>query len=598
MQNLCDSLLTTWCDGLLKYQLRDTGSAGLDGGLLCPACACVHGRCAEAIYPLLHRAHETGEERYLQAALELAAWARNVEFPDGAWGGNAVSSQWKGTTVFGAIAWGDALKYHAEILDEKTEREWRARLHRAAEYLYEHITIETSNINYPATCSYAMALLGELFDEPRYLARGAELAHACLAFLSDPNKLLFGEGTPHNERSPQGCMPVDLGYNVEESLPALVLYAITAQDEMVLETVTESLRSHLEFMLPDGAWDNSWGTRNFKWTYWGSRTSDGCQPGYALLANRDPAFAEAARRNLSLLDACTHDGLLYGGPHYIAHGEKPCIHHTFCHAKTTALLLDHEVGALENLPGDSVPREEPYGIREFPEIQTWLIATGPWRATVTAYDWMYQNSCHATGGALTMLWHEILGPILTASLNEYVLTEPHNMQVNRDPVRMALTPRLELRYDRITYTNINDRRASMSKRDDERGIVVTSKACLLDMNQESPPFGIPRARLEYRFAKDRVDIRATIEGIASHTPVAFVLPVVSMNTEPIEHAKDGTIRIQKPDGDVTITANTTLAIAETPNRRVFNHVPGFEAIPIVAECDARETPEIQIRLMV
>jgi hypothetical protein len=29
--------------------------------------------------------------------------------------------------------------------------------------------------------------------------------------------------------------------------------------------------THLEFMLHDGAWDNSWGTRNFKWTYWGNR---------------------------------------------------------------------------------------------------------------------------------------------------------------------------------------------------------------------------------------------------------------------------------------------------------------------------------------
>ena len=26
----------------------------------------------------------------------------------------------------------------------------------------------------------------------------------------------------------------------------------------------------------DGGWDNSFGTRNNKWTYWGNRTSDGC----------------------------------------------------------------------------------------------------------------------------------------------------------------------------------------------------------------------------------------------------------------------------------------------------------------------------------
>ena len=34
--------------------------------------------------------------------------------------------------------------------------------------------------------------------------------------------------------------------------------------------------------LPDGAWDNSFGTRNYKWSYRGSRTSDGCAAGYGL----------------------------------------------------------------------------------------------------------------------------------------------------------------------------------------------------------------------------------------------------------------------------------------------------------------------------
>lgn len=48
------------------------------------------------------------------------------------------------------------------------------------------------------------------------------------------------------------------------------------------------MNTHLEFMLPDGAWDNSWGTRSFKWTYWGGRTSDGFMGGYYLMAARHP----------------------------------------------------------------------------------------------------------------------------------------------------------------------------------------------------------------------------------------------------------------------------------------------------------------------
>ena len=51
-----------------------------------------------------------------------------------------------------------------------------------------------------------------------------------------------------------------------------------------LREVIASMRTHMEFMLPDGGWDNSWGTRNYKWTWWGSRTSDGCQPAYPGLS--------------------------------------------------------------------------------------------------------------------------------------------------------------------------------------------------------------------------------------------------------------------------------------------------------------------------
>lgn len=75
---------------------------------------------------------------------------------------------------------------------------------------------------------------------------------------------------------------MDIGYNVEESLPALLQYALLEQDEEIRVLAVKAMRVHLEFMLLDGAWDNSFGTRNYKWSYWGSRTSDGCAAGYGL----------------------------------------------------------------------------------------------------------------------------------------------------------------------------------------------------------------------------------------------------------------------------------------------------------------------------
>src|SRR4030095_3570405 len=134
---------------------------------------------------------------------------------------------------------------------------WLSRLRSAARFIFDNFTMEYGNINYPVTGAYGLTLLGDLLDEPRYRTRGRELAHGTLRFLT-PHHLLFGEGHPQTGKSAKGLPPIDLGYNVEESLPSLALYALATKDEEVLEAVTAALAAHLDFMLPDGAWDNSW----------------------------------------------------------------------------------------------------------------------------------------------------------------------------------------------------------------------------------------------------------------------------------------------------------------------------------------------------
>ena len=42
-----------------------------------------------------------------------------------------------------------------------------------------------------------------------------------------------------------------------------------------------------------------------------------------------------------------------------------------------------------------------------------------------------------------MLYHEALGPILTASMTEYLMVEIANQQQYREGPHMALTPRIE-----------------------------------------------------------------------------------------------------------------------------------------------------------
>ena len=344
---LCGELTATWAKTLLGLQVVDAGRPEEYGGILCPTRRIVHGRVGDTIYPFMHMAHRTGDHRYIDASVLLFRWMETrVSQPDGSWL-NEVKDSWKGTTVFTVIALCEALRYHGELMDPAFRQALQDRLMKAGDFIYNTVKIDYGNINYPLSASYALSLLGTVQDVPRYKEQGRLLAQQALGFFSRKDGFVFGEGTPYYQASPKGCFSVDLGYNVEETLPSLALYGLLNKDEEILQQVTRSLATHMEFMLPDGGWDNSWGTRNYKWTYWGSRTSDGCQPAYALLTGRDARFARVAWQNALLLRECTHEGLLYGGPHYLSHGVPPSVHHTFCHSKALTTVLDHGLPAAE-----------------------------------------------------------------------------------------------------------------------------------------------------------------------------------------------------------------------------------------------------------
>jgi len=539
------ALLADWCDGLLKLQLPE-------GAFRCPSCDFIHGRCADACYPLLRMASETYDSKYLDAAMRVQRWSRHVDCDDGAWQNDpGATHPWKGITVFGAIALAEAIYHHGALLGPSTRAAWTDRLRKAIEFVFREFHWKNyANINYPVTASYAFALCGRLLDEPRYIARGREFARQSLEFLTRPSRLLYGEGKPWERRSPKGCYPVDLGYNVEESLSSLVQYGLLTGDEEVLGPVIESLKAHLEFMLPDGGWDNSWGTRSYKWTYWGSRTSDGCLPAYALLASREPSFATAAVQHLALLRRCTKDGLLHGGPHYVAHQVPPCVHHTFCHAKSLASLLDHPRFNPNLAASTPLPRAVAKGIRAFPEINVWLAATGPWRATVSGYDWFNANSKmtihQASGGALGMLWHEKIGPVLCASLAEYLPWEPSNMQPMKEP-DFPLTVRLERTVDGKRLSSLLDGAAEVAPSEENGALVFRVKLKLFP------------GELTYRFTPENVQLESKCPG------GWMIVPIIATATDKV--------RVES-------------ATQSFEERRIFNPVPGFEADPLVVMPDA------------
>lgn len=552
-------LLKTWCDAMLRDQVNDKNDLVKDGSLYCNACNVVHGRCQESVYPFLYMADKTGERKYLDAAIKVMDWSVNVDLPDGSWTNMIDPKSWPGTTVFGSIVLGEALHHHGHILPKELKEKWEKRLKKAIEYVYNKFDDNFSHINYRFTAIYALYFLGNYFNEEKYIVRSKEFADGIPSWLTEPNKIIFGEDKPNRGKSAKGLYPIDLGYNIEESLNGVVQYAILKKDEELLQLLTESMNGHLEFMLPDGAWDNSFGTRQNKWTYWGSRTTDGCQPAFSLMADRNPVFGTAAVLSTELLERCTVDGLLAGGLHYETQGEKPCMHHTFAHAKNLAFVLDNSE-SLKNVTKETpIPRAINNGVKHFPELDVWLGARGPWRSTISSYDkvWKKKYSVAGTGGALNVLWHDKVGPLFTARMAEYMEVEDYNQQP-QPGIDFCLTPRVERYVNDIWYTNIHDLKAKVKFTDDKDIINFEVEAALTNREKETLDAD-GNFKLNYFFDKEKTTIKAKRTSKELNGD-RLVLPLISPTGEKVVHISGKTIEIHKEEGIVYVESNVPITI--------------------------------------
>ena len=598
-KNFISYLLRDWSDAMLKQQIVNVSNLEEHGALNCPSCEHIHGRCMDAVYPFLYMADKTGDQKYVEGAKLVMLWAdNNVSQKDGSWTVIKNPKSWKGITIFGAIALAEALHYHGHVLDEETRKTWTIRLEKAGQYVFDTFTIDFTNINYPGTAIYGLNLIGEVLKRDDFKEKSKELAKQIKEYFTINEGLLFGECKPDSKKlSSKKLLGVDLGYNVEETLNSLVMYALKENDQELLQILTKSLNSHLEFMLPDGSWDNSWGNRMYKWSYWGSRTCDGSQPAFAMMAHINPAFGTAALKNTELLKECTKDGLIHGGPGFILANIPPCIHHTFTHAKPLATMLDH----WEHLPkinaNAALPRATSDGVKHFKDLDVYLFARGDWRGTVSAYDAEYhykEDYRQASGGALGILYHNKVGLLATASMAIYQMVEPYNQQVqpNKD---ICLTPRIEVYKNNVWYTNLYDLPATVVPKDENETIELVANVNL--KNEDRVMLDNSANHFQINYQCDENQMQITIKTNQQITlPTAFVLPIVSPNNEEVKNISQNEITIQKSEGLVRLKANTRIKIKEMESNRTFNMVPGVEALPF--EIFFEGTNELKISISI
>jgi len=585
-------LLKEWCDALVEHQLIHS-SENIDGGMICPGCAIMHGRAADAIYPLLYMANKTGESHYLRAAEKVFAWGEtNVAAPDSSWYNDVNFSSWKGITVFNVIVLGETLKDFGHLLAKETYDRWQNSLKKQATYIYKVIRPGYGNVNYPASTCYALTLAAEFTGEEKYKTRAKELSHSILEFFTPNNSFIFGEGNPY-VKSPKGLFPVDLGYNVEETLPNLMWYAEEVGDSSLKEKIKQSMDTHIRFMLPDGAWDNSWGTRNYKWSYWGSRTSDGCIALCNLLAKTDPIYAEVGYRNFELLKQCTHNGLLYGGMHYVSAGYPACLHHTFEHAKSLALALKHGFTKPESRM--KLPSEKD-GTTYFEDLDLWTITTNGWRATLTGYDVDYHKTGgNAHGGTLSLLWNQYTGPLLAAAMTEYTLEEPANMQMRKGMQNYNSTFHIFYQENGTKYTSIPFKNAMIEQQETTEGIKFLVRTELQTKNYQIPDSGSIPLEIIYWFKKGEIEIQILSKNKEATDLKAFI-PLISVANENY-HSYENGFYIEKPNCDLSLTSEqgTLSLLPVEQNGRAFNPVPGFEFLPFELSFNGEARLKIEIR---
>ncbi len=584
IEELCASLLDVWTSALFRLQIRNTGDPRIDGALVCPACGKIHGRCFEAMYPFLHMASATGDDMWVEASIALFDWAEAVvSQPDGSFL-NDIDSPWKGTTVFNVIQMVDCLSFHGKVLPGSFVDRLSSRVRKAADFLYGYTGLKDNNINYPVSNALAMYLCGRYFNEKKYFSRAEEFGNIVMDCFTS-NGLLFGEGIPRSSRTAKKCPSVDIGYNVEESLPSLARFALLTDNKTLTDVVGKSLYAHLDFMLDDGGWDNSFGTRNFKWTYWGSRTSDGCAAGYLAFGEENPVFVEAAVRNLELMRKCTIGGLLSGGLHYGITGQPVCIHHTFTHSKVLASILDDRLcrGVVVPEKKQPLPRMQKQGIRRYPEIDTFIMTKNSLTATVTGYDWEYMRAGHASGGTLSMLFHEEAGVLLCAGMCEYSIKEKNNQQIPVGSIPHAcLSPRLETVLNGRVYSSMYDFSASMEKKDDS----VVVHGFLSDIEHVHCNIGY---EICYTLQSDGLLIKVSCGS------GCFVCPVVYDKTRDIVLETEKSIGIDRGGHNVVFEVEDGgQPYFYNGWDTIFNLVPGFAAVPICLDINGSACCSIHV----
>lgn len=567
----CLALLCDQLDALLALQVTTPGAAR--GALMDPACGCLHTRAGEAIFPLAAAYQRTAQARYRQAALALGDWLIAQQTGDGSW--LETPEDWRGTTADQLLALCGAMELLGGELGVARSERWHHAARSAADFLLGFIGPETVHVNYLATTAAALAAVSLRSADPRHARRARELARLICSTLINQDGLIAGEG--HREQA--RLYGVDPGYNLDMTLWGLALYARLLGDSAVEEAAARSLAAHLPFLYPDGLLDNSWGTRSYKWTTYGSLTAHGVQASLALLAHRDARFQTGLERTLTYLAGMVRGGLVGYGPRFWGRRQAPCIYPTFTRAAALALVLVYGRAAG---PGAPLPCDAPFA-RGYPSVGVAVVRTGELMATLSAYGYTAPGArarskymARSSGGGIHALWFTGLGLVQAAGPARYQRWE--EMHLPAAEALLPLGPRVDQVEGSRRYSSLHEFDGSLQLHHEHGAPCVTSCGVVRDLHGCAGGVGY-----EWRH---RFDARSVHKQLVLQIPrgasVRIIEPILWTAGMDVDRAGPRAARFKSPRGVLRVQLDgggAELQLGEESERYAWP-VPALTGYPV------------------
>jgi len=545
----------------------------------------IHSRGAEAVYPFAVAFKHSQNAKYADAAVLLGNWLTTIQNAAGGWIEEWPSTGgWDGTTADQLISMAGAYTILKARLTTQENARWVDSITKSADFV--QATFPRNNINYTPTGAVALVMASKAVPAPKasWLTKAASLMDTTLQSINTDN-FITGEGSG-----------VDLGYNIAQSIGYIAMYGLILPSATHVDRAASLLKTHEYFMYPNGAIDNSWGTRTYKWTLEsGTKTAPGVYFSFALLADKDPTFQRGAQLALAFLRDQSENakGWVAYGPHASRHAtsDPPSNYSTFARAQSIATAIELGPSAVATAP---IWADGKNWFKYFPTVSTGVLRTDKIMATLSVYGQIgtYARETLVRGGSVSALWFEGYGPtgfLQVSSQTVYTRVEALHMPI--EAALLPLTPRIETTAGTY-YTNVYDDKAtlSMSASTDGTDAVATGALKSIAGAASGTTF-----TWSYQFGKDSYTKEVTV---SSGTNVRIVEPFVDNTGNQYELQGTDTFRITTVGGgvwQVKVVSSTGPyeLVAGEDRAKYWSPFPGLDCYPLAIKLSAAGTNKIK-----